>query len=377
MSDFFMHTLPVLLPLFALQFDISYSQSALIFTVFSVMSYILQPLIGIWADRRNITKLLPITISLAALLVSLVGWFNSYTLLICVLLLSGLCSSFFHPLSAGVIPSIFPQKARGLATSVYIAGGNAGAALAPLVTAAFISLLSEQYLILLALPAFATSLLMVSRNLHHRVLSAPRQGKGRENEVSFLALVRSRDFVLLNLSICLRAWPHCALITFLPLLYASLNFSTVDGATALVLLLTGAVAGGLLAGALTDYCSLRRILLCSYALIILFCFIFLSHPDNTLLSYVLLFCSGGALYAAIPVGVVWGQRLMPQHASFAGSMMMGFSFGAGFVLTPLTGLMADHSNLTDALMYSALPPVVIALIILLFVHEPRTVTKLV
>ncbi len=367
MSDFFTHILPVLLPLFALQFDISYSQSALIFTIFSVISYILQPLIGILADRMRITLILPHTIALSALLVCTVSWFDSYTLLLIVLTISGLCSGFFHPLSAGVMPSIMPQTNKGLATSIYIAGGNIGGAVAPLVVAAFIAIWSEDYLVVLALPAFAVSLLMLRRKLHHRQL----QHDSATAQIPFAKLAGSKDYVLLNLSICLRSWPHCTFITFLPLLYSSLNYSTAEGATALVIYMVGAVAGGLVSGSLADKWPLRRILICSYCLIALFSFTFLQGPDMSLISLALLFLNGGAMYAAIPVGVVWGQRLMPQHPAFAGSMILGFSFAIGFSLTPLTGLGADYSDLITALLYIAIPVTMLALIAILFVHEPR------
>ena len=139
MSDFFTHILPVLLPLLCVQFDISYSQCAFLFTVFSVVSYVLQPGIGILADRSRITRLLPWSIAVSAVFTCIVGWFSSYWLLVAVLMISGLRAAFFHPLSAGVVPTIYPRSRRGLAVSIYIAGGNLGAALAPLVTAAFIT----------------------------------------------------------------------------------------------------------------------------------------------------------------------------------------------------------------------------------------------
>ena len=367
-SDFFTNFLPVLLPLFALQFDISYSQSALIFTIFSVISYILQPAIGIMADRMRITLILPHTIALAALLVCTVSYVDSYAVLLVVLTLSGLCSSFFHPLSAGLLPVIMPAQ-KGLATSIYIAGGNIGGAMGPIIVAALVSAFSADYLIVLALPAFVVSLLMLKRNLHQRKIAPPTNDASAA--LPFRKLAFSKDYVLLNLSICLRSWPHCALLTFIPLLYASLNYSSAQGAWALVIYMLGSVVGGLIAGSFADKCPLRRILICSYCIILLSGFAYFQQPGMSFLSLTLLFIAGGAMYAAIPVGVIWGQRLMPQYASFASSMSLGFSFAVGFIFTPITGVIADHGNLTQALLYTLVPLVVLSLMVILFVHEPK------
>lgn len=367
MSDFFTNLLPVLLPVLALRFDMSYSQSAALFTAFSVISSLMQPAVGILADKKDVHFLLPLSISLAAVFVCLIGLFTQYWLLVFVLMLSGICAGLFHPLSAGVVPSICPLTQRGLSTSVYIAGGNFGAAVAPLVTAAFVQAFSDKYLLALSIPAVITSLLIVKNRLHHK----PPASAAASEEISLMKLVRSRSFLLLNSSISIRCWSHCAFITFIPLLYSSLNYPAMTGATALVVYLVGSVAGGLAAGSLADRMRLKHVVIFSYVLIIIFSLIFLMNPDDSLLSMVLLFLNGAAMYGATPVGVVWSQLLMPRNASFGAAMILGFCFGIGYLLTPITGWCADHMGLAEGLMVTAIPAAGAALLILLFVREPR------
>lgn len=367
MSDFFTHILPVLLPLLCVQFDISYSQCAFLFTVFSVVSYVLQPGIGILADRSRITRLLPWSIAVSAVFTCIVGWFSSYWLLVAVLMISGLSAAFFHPLSAGVVPTIYPRSRRGLAVSIYIAGGNLGAALAPLVTAAFITAFSTESLVALAVPALITALLMALRHLDRRPII---KHSLRPGETGLLHLVKSRSYVLLNLSICSRSLPHAAFITFLPLLYSSLGYSAAEGAAAMFLFMLGTAAGGLISGSLADRYSLKTLLACSYVLLFAFALLFFLRADNSILSYALLFLTGASTYPAVSLGVIWGQRLMPDHAAFAASMMLGFSFAVGFLLTPLTGFIADHTDLLYAMYWSTLPAAALSLIIILLVQAP-------
>lgn len=367
MSDYFTNIVPVLLPVLALRFEMSYSQCAALFTSFAVISYMIQPGIGIWADKKDIHFLLPLSVSLAAIMICTIGLFDSYPLLIVMLMLSGICAGLFHPLSAGVVPAIYPEGRRGLATSIYIAGGNLGCALAPLLTAAFVEAFTDRYLLVTALPAVITSLLLIKNRLHHK----PTQMGSRSSEVSLLQLVRSRDFVLLISSVSVRCWAHCAFMTFIPLLYAALGYSALEGAAALVVFLLGSVAGGLAAGSLADRFRLKHVMIWSYLLIIVLILLFLLHVDNSLLSLVLLFCNGAAAYAATPVAVLWSQLLLPRNASFAAAMILGFSFGVGFFASLITGIIADHSDLIYALQVSAIPAAAAGIVLLLFVHEPR------
>lgn len=364
-SDFFSGILPVLLPLFAVQYHISYSECALLLTIFSVACNALQPGIGLWADKYRITYLLPYSIALSALLICAAGWSEQYWLLIAVLLLSGLCSAFFHPLSAGVVPSIYPQRHRGLAAAVYIAGGNLGAALAPFITALFLTIFNLKELIYLSVPGFLICALMLKRHLHQREFTAPAV-----DEVSLGHLVRSRPFVLLNLSVYLRSIPHCAFMAFLPLLYASLGGSSMDGAFASMIYMIGMTAGGLAAGSLADRFSLKSIILGSYFIFALAGGLFILTPNTSLIAMALLFIAGAAGYAAVPAGMIWSQRLMPRHASFAAALMLGFTFAVGYIFTPFTGFLGDLYGLPCALLYTLLPALLLSLLTLLPVHEP-------
>ena len=136
------------------------------------------------------------------------------------------------------------------------------------------------------------------------------------------------------------------------------------------LFMLGTAAGGLISGSLADRYSLKTLLASSYVLLFAFALLFFLRADNSILSYALLFLTGASTYPAVSLGVIWGQRLMPDHAAFAASMMLGFSFAVGFLLTPLTGFIADHTDLLYAMYWSTLPAAALSLIIILLVQAP-------
>lgn len=366
MSDYYTAFLPVLLPLIATRYDISYSQSASIYMVFMVAMSFAQPPIGIIADKRNLNYLMPLSVITGAVFASAVVLSPNLPALLGIVLLCGLCSSFFHPVSAGIINRVVPLKSKGLGTSFYIAGGNIGAAASPLVVAAFIEQFSEQSLIYMAIPAIMASVLIYMRHLQAPAPQPVKDGK----EVKILKLIASKQFIVLNTSIAFRSWSYCAFIVFIPMLYSDHCFSSIEGASVLVVMLVGAVAGGLTGGALTDIFGPKIVTLGSFVLALISGAIFISYADLSFICLAAIFFYGAGAYGSTPNAIVWAQRLMPRNAAFAASMMLGFTFGAGYVESVLTGYFGDIFNLQDALLYTLLITMSIAIVLLMFLKEP-------
>ena len=72
-GDFYCNLLPVLLPILALKFGLSYSQCGLLYMIFQVSASFLQAPIGIAADKHNLGILLPVSIITGGVLASAVG----------------------------------------------------------------------------------------------------------------------------------------------------------------------------------------------------------------------------------------------------------------------------------------------------------------
>lgn len=373
MSDYYTAFLPVLLPILATRYDISYTQSAAIYMVFSVAMNFVQPPIGILADKRNLNYLLPLSVLTGGIFASAVILSPSLYILLGVVLLCGICSSGFHPVSASILTTVLPPKSKGFGTSIYIAGGNLGFALAPIIVAAFIEHFGESSLVAMALPAIITTALIYIRHLQ---APAPRKFKTEDSsgrEVKLSSLICTKQFLVLNTSIALRSWTYCSLVTFIPLLFAAKGFSGMEGATSLVVMLFGAVAGGLVGGALTDKFGPKKVTIGSFILALISGLIFLSYADLSPISLVALFICGAGVYGSTPNAIVWAQRLMPNNAAFAASMMLGFTFGAGYVESVLTGMLGDLIGLQQALFYCTAVTMTLATVLLLLLKEPPKV----
>ena len=387
MSDYYTAFLPVLLPIIANQYGISYSESAAIYMVFSVAMNFVQPPIGLVADQRNLNYIMPLSVLTGGVFASIIMLSPNLVTLLLIVLLCGFCSSGFHPVSASILTRVLPLKSKGFATSVYIAGGNLGFALAPVIVAGFIEQFGQNLLAMMALPAIFTTILIYIRHLQvpspellarASAAKAAKAAKKAGNaafdtgsgEVSIGKLIRSKQFIVLNSAIAFRSWTYCSLVVFIPLLFSEKGYSSMEGATCLVVLLIGAVVGGLVGGALTDHFGPKKVTLGSFAIALVTGLIFMYYCDLSPLSMICLFLCGAGVYGSTPNAIVWAQRLMPNNAAFAASMMLGFTFGAGYVESVLTGFLGDFIGLQDALFYSILVTLAIAIVLIAIIKEP-------
>src|SRR5438477_10367003 len=96
-TDFANGALPALLPFFVEKFALSYTLAAAVVLASAVSSSIVQPLFGIWSDRRGAVWLLPGGVALAGIGIALASAAPTYPLVLLFVVVSGLGVAVFHP----------------------------------------------------------------------------------------------------------------------------------------------------------------------------------------------------------------------------------------------------------------------------------------
>src|SRR5580692_8804917 len=131
LNDMMQSLLPAIYPALKADFGLSFGQIGIVSLVYQLIASILQPLVGLYADRRPTPLALPggTLFSLGGLVVLSVA--HSYTVLLVGASLLGVGSSVFHPESSRVARMAAGGR-HGLAQSLFQVGGNAGSALGPL-----------------------------------------------------------------------------------------------------------------------------------------------------------------------------------------------------------------------------------------------------
>jgi FSR family fosmidomycin resistance protein-like MFS transporter len=140
----------------------------------------------------------------------------------------------------------------------------------------------------------------------------------------------------------------------MPMLYAREGYSLVSLGLVVSLFTVAGTLSGLLAGYLSDRIGHRPVFFASHLLAapLLAAVVFLR--GNWI--YPTAFLAGFFVMATLPLGVALAQELAPRGKSMAASLMMGFALGAGGIMSPLVGKLADIHSIETVLATLAILP---------------------
>src|SRR5436853_3879152 len=95
-TDFAGGALPALLPFFVDKFHLSYTLAAAAMLASAISSSVIQPLFGLWSDRRGAIWLLPTGVAIAGVGMALAAVANSYALVLVFVVVGWLGTGAYH-----------------------------------------------------------------------------------------------------------------------------------------------------------------------------------------------------------------------------------------------------------------------------------------
>src|ERR671935_2341487 len=150
-TDFAGGSLPALLPFLVSKFALSYTLAAVIMLASTLSSSIVQPLFGLWSDRRGAFWLLPSGVALAGVGMALAAASRGYGIVILFVLLSGLGTAAYHP-EGSKFAAYASGRRRASGMSLFSVGGNIGYGLGAVVTTPLVIWLGLKGGLFIALP---------------------------------------------------------------------------------------------------------------------------------------------------------------------------------------------------------------------------------
>jgi FSR family fosmidomycin resistance protein-like MFS transporter len=196
--------------------------------------------------------------------------------------------------------------------------------------------------------AAAPGLLMAGLLLAWFMRVAPSSHEGRPRpRLSGLRPVL-RPLTLLYVVVVCRSAVSYGFMTFLPLYLHRQGWTVQQGGSFLTVHLVFGALGGFLGGWLADRWGGRSVVVRSFVLAAPMYLLFLFLPDWR--GLVCLVLGGFFLQSSLPVNVVLGQELSPEHSSTIASLLMGAAWGVGALLIGPIGALADHTSLHTALL---------------------------
>src|SRR6266513_4087996 len=134
LNDTMQSLVPALYPMMKDSYGLSFAQIGLITLAMQVVSSLLQPMVGLFADHRP--QPYSLAAGMGATLVGLLLLANadSFLMLLLAAALVGTGSGVFHP-EASRVARMASGGRHGLAQSLFQVGGNAGSAIGPILAA--------------------------------------------------------------------------------------------------------------------------------------------------------------------------------------------------------------------------------------------------
>ncbi|HTK33830.1 MAG TPA: MFS transporter [Caulobacteraceae bacterium] len=370
LNDMMQSLLPAIYPKLKVDFGLSFGQIGLVTLCYQLTASILQPLVGLVADKRPTPLALPggTLFTLTGLCILSIA--HAYPVILMGACLLGMGSSVFHPESSRVARMASGGR-FGLAQSLFQVGGNIGQALGPLAAALVVVRWGQSSLAFFALLCLVSCAILWNVGLWYRRHGLARQAAGRKKAIAIalpkgaavrgiavlMALVFSKFVYLASLS---------SYYTFY--LIEKFHLSVQSAQLHLFAFLAAVAVGTVAGGPIGDRFGRKYVIWFS---------ILGALPFTLLLPHASLFWTGPLtvmigliLASAFPAIVVFGQELAPGRVGMISGMFFGLSFGMGGIGAAVLGWLADRTGIEAVYQLCAYLPAIGLLAAFLPKFEP-------
>jgi MFS transporter, FSR family, fosmidomycin resistance protein len=344
LNDTMQSLIPALYPMIKEGYGLDFTQIGFLGLVFQVTASLLQPLIGIYTDKRPLPYSLTVGMGFTLIGLLLLAFAHAYWVLLVGAGVVGLGSAVFHPESSRVA-RLASGGRHGLAQSLFQVGGNFGSAMGPLL-AAFIVLPRGQgsvaWFSLIALVGMIVLWRVGVWYSRHRIANAKRK---------VVAAVTTLPRAKIVASICVLALLVVSKYLYMTSLSSYYTFYmierfgvSVQHAQILLFVFLGAVAIGTVAGGpAVDWFGTKFVIWFSILGALPFT---LALPyANYEITVILTFVIGVILASAFSAIVVFAQELVPGRVGMIAGLFFGFAFGIGGIGAAGLGVVADHMGI--------------------------------
>lgn len=347
LNDTIQSLIPAVYPLIKDSFHLNYGQVGLITFTFQLTASLLQPLVGIYTDRRPIPYSLATGMGFTLIGLVMLSTAGSFHMVLVSAALVGMGSSIFHP-EASRLAHMASGGRHGFAQSLFQVGGNAGSSLGPLLAAAIVMPRGQFHIIWFSLAAFLGIVVLTkvggwyAANLG-RIKKKPRNAAASGQpalsrkrvgfSVAILAvLIFSKYFYLTSLS---------SYYTFY--LIHKFNVSVQTSQIYLFIFLFSVAAGTIIGGPVGDRYGRKLVIWVSILGVAPFT---LMLPYAGLVTTAVLSAIIGVILAsAFSAILVYAQELMPGKVGMIAGLFFGFAFGMGGIGSAFLGWLADKTSI--------------------------------
>uniref|UniRef100_Q01S66 Major facilitator superfamily MFS_1 n=1 Tax=Solibacter usitatus (strain Ellin6076) TaxID=234267 RepID=Q01S66_SOLUE len=358
LNDMMQSLIPAVYPILKRSYHLDFGQIGLITLTSQLTASLLQPLVGLYTDRRPTPYSLPMGMSFTMIGLILVASAPTFGLVLAAVGMVGIGSAVFHPESSRVARMASGGQ-HGLAQSLFQVGGNAGSSLGPLL-AAFVVLPAGQRSIAWFSGAALLAILILLRvggwyKRHQRVGPKSRMVTDSRPRLSTRTIVTS--MAILIALIFSKYFYLASLVSYYTFYLMAKFHLTVQNAQFHLFLFLGAVAlGTIVGGPVGDRIGRKYVIWVSILGVLPFT---LALPYASLFwTDILVVIIGLVLASAFSAILVYAQDLVPGKVGTISGLFFGLAFGMGGIGAALLGQLADATSIEFVYRVCSFLPVI-------------------
>ena len=359
LNDMMQSLVPALYPMLKADYGLSFAQVGIVTLTMQIVSSMLQPAVGHFADRRPRPYSLAIGMGATLVGLLLLAHAASYPLLLVAATFVGAGSAVFHP-EASRVARLASGGRHGLAQSLFQVGGNVGSSLGPIL-AAFIVVPRGQSSIawFSAAALLAMAVLCGVGNWHWRERAMPPRSRAAHAAAPML-LPRRRvawSLAILLALVFSKSFYQTSLGNYYTFyLISKFGLSIAQAQVYLFVFLAAVALGTLIGGPLGDRIGRKSVIWGSILGVIPFT-LALPHV-GLVLTVILSVVIGLTLASASSAIIVYAIDLVPGKVGTIAGLFFGLSFGLAGVGAALLGRLADATSIDFVYQLCAFLPLI-------------------
>lgn len=338
--DIYSAFLAPMLPLLIAKLGISLSLAGLMDVVRRIPA-LLNPFIGLMADKTGVKFMVILTPGITAIAMSLLGSTSSYFIIFVLLFVSGISSTMFHVPSPVMIKK-YSGSRTGTGMSFFMFGGEMARTIGPLIIVGAISLWGLEGTWRLMPFGMIASIILFFKLKNVSSINDSNNKKDQKGARETLRALLP-FFVFVTGFQLFRAGMKAALTLFLPTYLTADGYSLWIAGISLSVLQFAGAGGTFGTGFISDHIGHRNTLLITAIASPIGMWLFLSGSKIMMLP--ILVVIGFFLFASGPVILALVQETDTQRPAFVNSIYMTINFGISSLMVLGIGILGDTIGL--------------------------------
>jgi FSR family fosmidomycin resistance protein-like MFS transporter len=344
-NDILQSLIPAVYPILKVSYRLDFGQIGLITLVGHLTASLLQPLVGLYMDRRPFYFVLPAGMASSTTGLVLLAVAPGFGAILLAVGLIGVGSAVFHP-EAARIARMASGGRHGFAQAVFAVGGTGGQSLGPLLAAFIVLPQGQRSIAWFSGGALAAMVLLARVSAWYKQQHTAHSARPMQQKASHPAHRRPVGWAMAVLiALTFSKYFYLASLTnyYTFFLMGKFHVSVANAQMHLFAFLAAIALGGLVGGPLGDRIGRKYIIWGSILGVL---------PFTLALPYVDLYWTGVltvviglVLSSAFAAILVYAQDLVPGKVGAISGLFYGLAFGMGGIGAAVLGKLADLTSI--------------------------------